>query len=60
MNEWLAAHSMPQITVVENVDRHGNRLTPQELTAMLSGGGIPGIAAAPADYDGQEDNGNEE
>ena len=36
------------------------RLTPQELTAMLSGGGIPGIAAAPADYDGQEDNGNEE
>ena len=35
------------------------RLTPQELTAMLSGGGIPGIAA-PADYDGQEDNGNEE
>ena len=36
------------------------RLSPQELTAMLSGGGIPGIAAAPADYDGQEDNGNEE
>lgn len=36
------------------------RLTPQELTAMLSGGGIPGIAAAPADYDGQEGSGNEE
>ena len=27
MNEWLAAHDMPQITVVENVDRYGNRLT---------------------------------
>ena len=25
------------------------RLTPQELTAMLSGGGIPGMAAVPAD-----------
>ena len=36
------------------------RLTPQELTAMLSGGGIPGIAAAPADYDGQEEKENEE
>ena len=24
-------------------------LTPQELTAMLSGGGIPGMAAVPAD-----------
>lgn len=35
------------------------RLTPQELTAMLSEGGIPGIAA-PADYDGQEGSGNEE
>lgn len=36
------------------------RLTPQELTAMLSGGGIPGISEAPADYDGQEGSGNEE
>ena len=36
------------------------RVTPQQLTAMLSGGGIPGIAAAPADYDGQEDSENEE
>ena len=27
------------------------RLTPQELTAMLSGNGIPGIAPMPADYE---------
>ena len=35
------------------------RLTPQELNAMLSGGGIPGMNAAPAteaaDYEEQED-----
>ena len=53
-----------QKTEVENLQIialvRSMRLTPQELTAMLSGGGIPGIAAAPADYDGQEDNGNEE
>ena len=36
------------------------RLTPQELTAMLSGGVIPGIATVPADYDGQEEKENEE
>ena len=36
------------------------RLTPQELTAMLTGGGIPGIAAVPADYDEKEDAENEE
>ena len=36
------------------------RLTPQELTDMLSGGGIPGIATVPADYDGQEEKENEE
>ena len=43
------------------------RLTPQELTAMLSGGGIPGMEAAPAeeaptgydDYEEQEDTENE-
>ena len=40
------------------------RLTPAELNAMLSGGGIPGMAAAvpeaPADYDEeQEDTENE-
>ena len=34
------------------------RLTPQELNAMLSGGGIPGMAAA--DYDEQEDTEHEE
>lgn len=35
------------------------RLSPQELTAMLSGGGIPGIAAAPANDEEQEDNADE-
>ena len=35
------------------------KLTPQELNAMLSGGGIPGME--PADYDeGQEDTEHEE
>ena len=34
------------------------KLTPQELNEMLSGGGIPGMAAA--DYDEQEDTENEE
>ena len=42
------------------------RLTPAELDAMLSGGGIPGMTAAPdypaetADYEEQEDNADEE
>lgn len=36
------------------------RLSPHELSAMLSGGGIPGIATVPADYDGQEEKENEE
>ena len=41
------------------------RLTPQELNAMLSGGGIPGMSAAPAsdeaaDYEEQEENTDEE
>lgn len=27
MNQWLAGHGMPQITVVEYVDRNGDRLT---------------------------------
>ena len=44
------------------------KLTPQELNAMLSGGGIPGMDPAPdygagetADYnEGQEDNEDEE
>ena len=40
------------------------RLTPQELNAMLSGGGIPGVIAADtaeaADYEEQEDAEHEE
>ena len=40
------------------------RLTPAELNAMLSGGGIPGMNAAhvteAADYEEQEENADEE
>ncbi len=36
------------------------RVTPQELTAMLSGEPIPGIATVPADYEKQEDTEDEE
>ena len=41
------------------------RMTPQELNAMLSGGGIHGMSAAPAsdeaaDYEEQEENADEE
>ena len=40
------------------------RLTPQELNAMLSGSGIPGMHAAhvteAADYEEQEENADEE
>jgi hypothetical protein len=36
------------------------RMTPQELSALLSGGAIPGMTAAPADYDEQEETDHEE
>ena len=36
------------------------RMTPQELNAMLSGGGIPGMPAAPAEENEQEENADEE
>ena len=36
------------------------RLTPQELNAMLSGGAIPGMTAAPAEENEQEENADEE
>ena len=37
------------------------RLSPHELSAMLSGGGIPGMTPIPADhYNEQEDSENEE
>ena len=35
-------------------------MTPAELTALLSGGGIPGMTPIPADYEEQEDNADEE
>ena len=36
------------------------RMTPQELNAMLSGGGIPGITVTPAEENEQEENADEE
>ena len=36
------------------------RLTPQELNAMLSGGGIHSMTAAPAEENEQEENADEE
>ena len=35
-------------------------LTPEQLNAMLSGGTVPGMVAASADYDEQEDTDHEE
>ena len=36
------------------------RLTPEQLSAMLSGGKVPGMAAASADYNEQEDTDHDE
>lgn len=36
------------------------RLSPAELTALLSGGGIPGMNAVPAETYGQEETDHEE
>ena len=36
------------------------RLTPEQLNAMLSGGTVPGMAAASADYNEQEEMTHEE
>ena len=36
------------------------RLTPEQLNAMLSGGAVPGMAAASAAYNEQEDTDHEE
>ena len=35
-------------------------LTPAELSALLAGGGIPGIATVPAEDENEEDSENEE
>ena len=42
MNEWLAAHNMPSIITVENVDRFGNRLSLE--TECLRSQTLPSIA----------------
>ena len=36
------------------------RMTPAQLSAMLSGGTVPGMAAASANYNEQEDTAHEE
>lgn len=42
MNKWLYEHDMPQITVVQNVDRYGNRLSLE--TECLRSHTLPSIA----------------
>ena len=42
MNEWLAAHGMPKITVVEYVDKNGDRLTLEQ--ECLRSGTLPALA----------------
>ena len=42
MNQWLAGHGMPQITVVEYTDKNGSRLT-LELECLRSGS-LPALA----------------
>ena len=53
-----------QKTEVENLEIvqmvRALRLTPEQLNAMLSGGTAPGMAAASANYNEQEDTDHEE
>ena len=42
MNQWLREHEMPPITVVEKMDRNGNRLTLE--TECLRSCTLPSIA----------------
>lgn len=49
------AENLEIITLVRSM-----RVTPAELTAMLSGAAIPGIATVPADYNKQEETEDEE
>ena len=49
------AENLQIITLVRSM-----RVTPAELTAMLSGEAIPGIATVPADFNKQEDTEDEE
>lgn len=42
MNGWLREHGMPEITVVENVDKNGDRLTLEQ--ECLRSGTLPAIA----------------
>jgi hypothetical protein len=42
MNQWLSAHGMPEITVVEYTDQYGGRLTLEQ--ECLRSGTLPAIA----------------
>lgn len=42
MDEWLAAHGMPKITVVKYVDKNGDRLTLEQ--ECLRSGTLPALA----------------
>ena len=42
MDKWLSEHGMPQITIVQNVDRYGNRLSLE--TECLRSHTLPSIA----------------
>ena len=56
-------HSVQQDLAVHHVHVQmvrALRLTPEQLNAMLSGGTVPGMAAASADYNEQEDTAHEE
>ena len=49
------AHHLDDLQMVRAL-----RLTPEQLNAMLSGGTVPGMAAASANYNEQEDTDHEE
>ena len=56
-------HGVQERLAVQHVDVQmvrALRLTPEQLNAMLSGGTVPGMAAASANYNEQEDTDHEE
>ena len=64
VREKIAEYQDKLKTLAENLEIvqmvRALRLTPEQLNAMLSGGTVPGMAAASTDYDEQEDTDHEE
>ena len=64
VREKIAEYQDKQKTEAENLEIvqmvRALRLTPEQLNAMLSGGTVPGMAAASANYNEQEDTDHEE